>query len=80
MDNVLTIMTVLIPIVTALTALIKQYVNKKYHGLIPLMVGLFIGAAYYTIQPEDIFTLIWAGGLAGLASGGFYSVQNVRNK
>lgn len=84
MEQLLILITVLTPIITAVTALLKTLIpesKSKWVALLALVVGVACGALWYPLAPE--FTLIqalWAGGLAGLAAGGFYSVQNVRNK
>jgi hypothetical protein len=81
MENVLIIVSVLVPIIAGLTQVVKQYVREKFYALVPVLIGLLLGPAYTVFSPDlSVWELLWAGGLAGLAAGGFYSVQNVRNK
>lgn len=91
MQEILLVVSVLIPIVTGVTALIKSIVfsneegvvplmPRRYQALIPVVVGFLLGLAYTPFSGMDILMLLWAGGLSGLAAGGFYSVQNIRNK
>jgi len=81
MEQVLVVMSVLVPIIAGLTQVVKQYVREKYYALVPLIIGLLLGPAYTVFSPDrSVWELVWAGGLAGLAAGGFYSVQNIRNK
>jgi hypothetical protein len=81
MEHVLFIVSVLVPIIAGLTQVVKQYVREKFYALVPVLIGLLLGPAYTVFSPDlTVWELLWAGGLAGLAAGGFYSVQNVRNK
>lgn len=81
MENVLVVMSVLVPIIAGLTQVAKQYVREKFYALVPVLIGLVLGPAYVVFSSDQsVWELLWAGGLAGLAAGGFYSVQNVRNR
>lgn len=92
MQEIMLVVTILIPIITGVTSLIKTFVygteeNKvkplmpeRFKALIPVVVGFLLGWAYTPFSDLSILLLLWAGGLAGLAAGGFYSVQNIRNK
>ncbi|MER2008898.1 MAG: hypothetical protein ABS939_15720 [Psychrobacillus sp.] len=82
MDSLFGLMTILIPVVTALTGLAKKYVGEKYHALIPFVIGMVVAPLAFPLDfvTASIPDLIWAGGLSGLSAGGFYSVQNIRNK
>lgn len=92
MQEIMLVMSILIPIVAGVTELIKKVVYgdedeglkpllpKRFQALIPVVVGLMLGLAYTPFSDLSILLLLWAGGLAGLAAGGFYSVQNIRNK
>lgn len=81
MVNLLVLITILAPILTALTAILKQYIPTKYHALIPVILGIILGPLASIFAPSlTIIQLLWAGLLAGLTSGGFYSVQNIPKK
>lgn len=82
----LILITFLAPIITALTTIFKTYINEKYYALIPLVIGLLLGPAVYTLIPFlgleaiSLINLIWVGLLSGLSAAGLYSAQNIRNK
>lgn len=75
-------MTILIPVVTGLTALAKKYTSEKYYALLPFVIGVVVAPLAFPLDfvTATIPELIWAGGLSGLSAGGFYSVQNIRKK
>jgi hypothetical protein len=75
-------MTFLIPVITGLTSLGKKYIPSKYHALIPVAIGVIVSplASGLPFVSATITELIWAGLLAGMSAGGFYSVQNIRKK
>jgi hypothetical protein len=84
MEALLVLISVLTPIITALVAMLKPMFSDNYAkwvAVLPLVVGLICGVLWFPMTTD--FTLVqtlWAGGLSGLAAGGFYSVQNIRNK
>ncbi|MNC05137.1 Phage holin [compost metagenome] len=86
MDILLMLITFLTPIITALTTIFKGYVPTKFYALIPIIVGLILGALAFPILPLigvsslSIGASIWAGLLSGLSASGFYSAQNIRKK
>lgn len=82
MDTLLVVMTFLIPIVAGLTELIKKYVNEKFYAVVPVIIGLVLSPLTASLPFIDASMpeLLWAGLLTGLSAGGFYSVQNIRNK
>jgi hypothetical protein len=81
METLLMLITILVPIITAITGLTKGIIPKKYQALVPLVIGLIIGLAYLPLAPGyTIAQILWAGGLAGLSAGGFYSVSNIQHK
>lgn len=82
MEALLILISVLTPIITALTEVLKKVVNiGKFQALVPLVFGIILGPLSFIFAKDLSFVqLIWAGLLSGLTSGGFYSVQNIRNK
>lgn len=80
MEHVLLAVSILVPVIAGVVQLLKSYFSNKYHAILPLVIGLLLGPAYSVFSDLSLVELLWAGGLAGLAAGGFYSVQNVRNK
>ncbi len=80
MENILFFATVLVPIITALVQVVKSTVAlpKTLLPLIALIIGLAIGflASPFTDLTFDL--RLWAGGIAGLASVGFFELGNKR--
>ncbi len=76
MNQILIFTTVLAPILTALTSLIKSTVNipTNFIPAVSLGVGILIGAAAYPFTDMDLILRLWAGALAGLGGTGIYEV------
>lgn len=82
MEALFALMTILIPVITGMTALIKKYVNPKFHPVIPVFIGLAVAPLALPLPfiNSTLVEIVWAGLLAGLSAGGFYSVGNINRK
>ncbi|WP_085523841.1 holin [Tuberibacillus sp. Marseille-P3662] len=76
MNEILTFATIVLPIVTAVTELIKRTVSvpKNFVPLIALVTGLAIGYAATPMTNIDWVLRLWGGGIAGLSSTGLYEI------
>jgi hypothetical protein len=84
MEEVLTFATILSPIALALVQLVKKTlpVSNRYLPLISLLVGLLVGFISDPFTPLDTVLRLWAGGFAGLAGSGLFSLgkKTISNK
>lgn len=76
MEQLISLATVLLPIVTAVTQLIKTTISmpKKMVPFCALVAGILLGLAAVPLTDLDWITRLWAGGLAGLSSTGLYEM------
>jgi len=76
MQQVLIFATILVPVITALTELVKRTVvlSVNYIPAISFILGLVIGAVGYLFTDLQLDARLWAGGLAGLSAVGLYEV------
>lgn len=76
MEEVMTFSTIISPIALALVQLIKKTapVSNRYLPLISLIVGLLVGFIAEPFTPLDATMRLWAGGFAGLAGSGLFSL------
>ncbi|MGG1595550.1 holin [Terribacillus saccharophilus] len=76
MNEVMIFATTLSPIVLALVQLVKKTtpVNNRYLPLISLLVGMVVGFISEPFTPLDTVLRLWAGGFAGLAGAGLFSL------
>ncbi|SFG73491.1 holin [Sporolactobacillus nakayamae] len=76
MTEVLMLATLLLPMITAVTELVKRTVSipKNTVPAIALGVGVLIGLAAYPFTDLELVLRLWAGGLAGLSSTGLYEL------
>lgn len=76
MTNVLTAATVIVPIVMALTQLLKKQLNdNKLLPVANIVIGVIIGGLWaISFADTDLVLYLWAGLVAGLAAGGFYDL------
>jgi Bacteriophage A118-like holin, Hol118 len=76
MEEVMLFATVVSPIVIALVQLVKKTapVSKRYAPLISLLIGLVVGAIAWPFTELDTVLRLWAGGFAGLAGSGLFSL------
>lgn len=76
MEHILTAATVIVGVVMAVTALIKQLIpNNKWLPVINIVLGTITGLIYaFTMVPDELVVFGWAGFLSGLAAGGFYDL------
>lgn len=74
MEQVLVFATILIPIVTALTELVKRTVNLKvnYIPAVSFIFGLLVGFAGKIFTELPLDARLWAGAIAGLSAVGLY--------
>lgn len=80
MEEILIFATILLPIITAVTELIKKTVKIKNNFIpaVSVLVGLAIGAAAYPFTDLDTVLRLWSGGLAGLAGTGLFELVKPR--
>ncbi|PAF38464.1 holin [Terribacillus saccharophilus] len=76
MEEVMTFASIISPIVIALVQLIKKTVtvNNRYLPLISFLIGFLIGFLAWPFTEVDVVLRLWAGGFAGLAASGLYSL------
>ncbi|MDN3956810.1 holin [Sporolactobacillus laevolacticus] len=76
MTEVLALATIMLPIITAVTQLIKKSISipKNAVPAIAFGVGLIIGLAAYPFTDLPPVLRLWAGGLAGLSSTGLFEL------
>lgn len=76
MTNVLTAATIIVPIVMALTQLLKKQLNdNKLLPVANMVIGVIIGGLWaISFADADLVLYLWAGLVAGLAAGGFYDL------
>lgn len=76
MTEVLAFAIILLPIVLAVTELIKRttQVNKQLLPLTAFVVGLFIGFIAWPFTDLEWALRLWAGGLAGLSATGLFEL------
>ncbi|PAD20768.1 holin [Terribacillus saccharophilus] len=76
MEEVMTFASIISPVVIALVQLVKKTVtvNKRYLPLISLLTGLLVGFLAWPFTELDVVLRLWAGGFAGLAASGLYSL------
>lgn len=77
MEQILAAASVIGAIVYGVTLMIKQTpINNKWLPFLNVLVGVIIGAGYaFSFLPTEIVVYAWAGGLAGMAAGGFYDLK-----
>lgn len=78
MENILTASSVIGAIVLGATQMIKQTpINNKLLPFLNVVLGVVIGAGYaLSFLPTEVIVYAWAGGLAGMAAGGFYDLKS----
>lgn len=76
MNEILTFATFLLPIVTAMTQMVKKLVTvpKKTVPAVAFFLGILIGLAAAPLTDADWLSRCWSGGLAGLSSTGLYEL------
>ena len=75
-NDVLLFASLLVPIITAVTELIKHSTNlpKNVVPIISFVVGLLVSALAYPFTALTLDLRLWAGGLAGLAATGLFEL------
>lgn len=76
MQQILTLASILVPLVFALTSLIKsQTTNYRILPAINLVAGILLGILYaLSFDPINIVVYAWAGAVAGLAASGLFDL------
>lgn len=76
MQQILTTASILVPLVIALTGLIKtQIANHRFLPVINVVAGIFLGILYaLSFAQTNIILYAWAGFVAGLAAGGLFDL------
>lgn len=76
MTEVLAFATIILPIVTALTQMVKTAVSipKNLVPFISLTIGILIGFLAAPLTDLELTLRLWGGGLAGLSSTGLYEL------
>jgi len=76
MEEVMLFASVISPIALALVQLVKKTapVSNRYLPLISLLVGLLVGFIAEPFTELDTVMRLWAGGFAGLAGSGLFSL------
>lgn len=80
MTAILFFATILTPIITALTEVVKKAVNVPltFVPVIALFIGLLVGFLAAPFSDLDLTMRLWAGGIAGLTATGLYEVVKQR--
>lgn len=80
MTEILFLVSVITPIITALTEVVKKSVNTPVNlvPVISLLIGLVVGFAAQPFSDLDLTLRLWAGSLAGLAGTGLYETVKQR--
>ena len=78
MEPILAAASIIGAIVLGATQMIKQTsINNKWLPFLNVLIGIVIGAGYaLSFLPTEIIVYAWAGGLAGMAAGGFYDLKS----
>lgn len=78
MENILAAASVIGAIVVGATQMIKQTpINNKWLPFLNVLLGVVIGIGWaYSFTQSEVLIYAWAGGLAGMAAGGFYDLKS----
>lgn len=78
MEEILAAASIIGAIVLGATQMIKQTpINNKWLPFLNVIIGVIIGAGYaLSFLPTEVIVYAWAGGLAGMAAGGFYDLKS----
>lgn len=81
MTEILFLVSILTPFITALTEVVKKAVNTPLNivPVIALFIGLLVGFAAQPFSDLDLFLRLWAGAIAGLTATGLYEVVKQRD-
>jgi CHASE2 domain-containing sensor protein len=76
MQEVMLFATIISPIALALVQLVKKTapVSSRFLPLISLVIGLLVGFIAWPFTELDTVMRLWAGGFAGLAGSGLFSL------
>lgn len=78
MENILTAASVIGAIVVGATSMVKKTpINNKWLPFLNVVLGVIIGAGYaLSFLPGEVIVYAWAGGISGMAAGGFYDLKS----
>ena len=78
MEEILAAVSIIGAIVLGATKMIKATpINNKWLPFLNVVIGVVIGAGYaLSFLPNEVIIYAWAGGLAGMAAGGFYDLKS----
>lgn len=82
MQEILIFATIIMPIATGVTEVVKRAVNipKKYVPAASLVIGVAVGAVAIPLTDIDLIARLWGGGLAGLSATGLYELAFQKQK
>jgi hypothetical protein len=82
MEKVLLFSTLLAPLVTGLTELLKRTfpVPKRYIPISSFLIGLGVGFIAAPLTDMNTDLRLWSGGIAGLAATGLYEIGKKSKK
>lgn len=80
MTEILFLVSVITPIITALTEVVKKAVNtpKNFLPVVSVLIGLVVGFAAQPFNDLELTLRLQAGVLAGLAGTGLYETVKQR--
>ncbi|MDH6364685.1 putative membrane protein YccC [Enterococcus sp. PF1-24] len=78
MEQILVAIPVISTVVLSVAQLLKQVVvNHRWLPLWNVVLGILLGMLFAgTILHDELAIYAWAGGISGLAAGGFYDLGN----
>lgn len=81
MTEILFLVSILTPMITALTEVVKKAVNTPLNiiPVIALFIGLLVGFAAQPFSGLDLYLRLWAGAIAGLTATGLYEALKQRD-
>ena len=54
----------------------KTTINNKFLPFLNVLIGIIIGLGWaLSFAQSELIVYVWAGGLAGMAAGGFYDLK-----
>lgn len=76
MTEILTISSIITPLVVGVTELVKGQIGRS--KLLPIsnvVTGILLSGLYsFSFVPQDLILYLWAGAIAGLAAGGLFEL------
>ncbi|MDT2848752.1 holin [Vagococcus carniphilus] len=77
MEQILFAASIIGSIVCGATQMIKKTtINNKFLPFLNVLIGIIIGLGWaLSFDQSELIVYVWAGGLAGMAAGGFYDLK-----